>query len=88
MKYFPTMMMRKAPDSDSSGYDEEPPMEIGKHVSLCDGMGCGAMAMEAAQLAYDGYFAYELNPTARKIAKHACPAKDSSLGNDVMYITE
>ena len=34
VKYFPAMMMRKASDSDSSGYDEEPPMEIGKHVSL------------------------------------------------------
>ena len=44
--------------------------------------------MEEVGIAHAGYYAYELNLTAQKIAKHACPAVDHSLGNDVMDITE
>ena len=63
-------------------------MEIGKHISLCDGMACGAMAMEEVGTAHIGYYAYGINQTAKKIAKNACPATDHSLGDDVMDITE
>ena len=44
--------------------------------------------MEEVGIAHTGYYAYELNQTAKKIAKHACPAIDHNLGDDMMDITE
>ena len=47
--HYPTMMMRRVPDTEKGSHDDfadEQPVEIGNHVSLCDGVGCGAMAME------------------------------------------
>ena len=89
--HYPAMVMRRVPDtrkeSDDGSCDEQP-VEIGKHISLCDGMACGAMAMEDVGIAHNGYYAYEKNQTAKKIAKHAYPAIDHSLGDDVMDITE
>ena len=73
----PAMMMRRVPDTEKESdddFDDEQPVEIGKHVSLCDGVGCGAMAMEDVGIAHNGYYAYEIDQTAKKIAKHACPA--------------
>ena len=51
-------------------------------------MACGAMAMEEVRIARNGYYAYELDKTAKKVAKCACPAIDHSLGDDVMDIIE
>ena len=36
MQHSPAMMMRRVPDSDDD-FDDEQPVETGKHISLCDG---------------------------------------------------
>ena len=46
------------------------------------------MAMEEVGIAHTRYYAYELNHATKRIAKHACPAIDHSLGDDVMDNTE
>ena len=49
--HYPAMVMRRVPDAtkdSDGGFDDEQPMETETHISLCDGMGCGAMTMEEA----------------------------------------
>ena len=87
----PAMMMRRVQDTrkdSDDGFDNDQPLEIGNQILLCDGMACGFMAMDEVGIAHNGYYAYELNQAAKKTAKHACPAKNHSLGDDVMSITE
>jgi hypothetical protein len=39
--HYPAMMMRRVPDTGKESdddFDDEQPVEIGKHISLCDGM--------------------------------------------------
>ena len=62
--------------------------EVGKHLALCDGIGCAAMGMQDLNIAHTEYIAYELNPVARQIAKFANPKVNHDVGNDVMDITE
>ena len=63
-------------------------------LSLCDGMGCAAIAMQKAGIPITRYCAIELNPKARTIASHAnpktdhFPGVDHSLANDINDITE
>ena len=62
--HYPAMMMRRVPDTGKDSdddFDDEQPVEIGKHISMCDGMACGAMAMEEVRIAHTGYYAYEIN---------------------------
>ena len=55
---------------------------------MCDNAGCGAMAIEDVGIAHNGYYVDELNETAKKITKRACPAIDHRLADDVIDINE
>jgi site-specific DNA-cytosine methylase len=63
-------------------------------LSLCDGLGCAAIAMQKAGLPITRYCAVELSSKARSIASHASPKNDlfpgvdHSLANDINNITE
>jgi site-specific DNA-cytosine methylase len=63
-------------------------------LSLCDGLGCAAIAMQKAGIPITRYCAVELNSKARSIASHASPKTDlfpgvdHSVANDINDITE
>ena len=63
-------------------------------LSLCDGMGCAAIAMQKAGLPITRYSAVETNNRARAISSHAnpktdhFPGVDHSLANNIDDITE
>jgi hypothetical protein len=63
-------------------------------ISLCDGMGCAALAMQQADIPISRYCAVELNATARAISSHAnpktdhFPGVDHSLANNINDLTE
>jgi hypothetical protein len=62
--------------------------------SVCDGMGCGAAALQECEADMSRYVAVELNEEARKIAEFANPKTtsfpgiDHSVCNDMYDITE
>lgn len=63
-------------------------------ISLCDGIGCAAMALQEAEVPTSRYIAVELDAKARSIASHANPKTDHFPGvdhswhNDINDITE
>ena len=62
-------------------------------LSLCDGMGCGARALQDLDMAPSHYIGVEINSVAKKIAQNLNPASsrfkgiDHSRFSDVMKIT-
>jgi hypothetical protein len=63
-------------------------------LSLCDGMGCAALALQNSNAQIERYVAVELDYTARLVAQHAnqvsdkFPGIDHSVANDVYHLTE
>jgi len=68
--------------------------EEGIVLSLCDGMGCAARALQDLDMVPSHYIGVEINPAARKVAQNLNPPSsrfqgiDHSRFSDVMKITE
>jgi len=43
-------------------------------LSLFDGMSCGQLALQKANIKYDNYFASEIKPLAIKVTQHHFPS--------------
>ena len=63
-------------------------------LSICDGMGCAAMALKNNSADIDRYVAVEIDSKARKVAQFAnpktdrFPGLDHSVCNDMYNLTE
>lgn len=42
-------------------------------LSLFDGISCGRIALERANISVDNYYAYEIEPNAISISRYNCP---------------
>ena len=51
-------------------------------LSLCDGMGCGALALKGCSATLDRYIAVEVEPAARRVAQVASPSTTTFPGID------